>query len=80
MHVVGAMILSAGLFACESEGLGRSVAPPRSSRSVSERRADVQAIATWNIIALKTTAAGPFSPPRETRSLAIVSGAVNDAV
>ena len=79
-HLVLATVLSAGLFACGSDGLVRSVAPPQPSRSLSERSTDVQAIATWNVIALRTTAAGPFSPPRETRSLAIVFGAVNDAV
>jgi len=80
MHLVLATVLSAGLFACGSDGVVRSVAPPQASRSLSERGTDVQAIATWNVIALRTTAAGPFSPPRETRSLAIVFGAVNDAV
>src|SRR5256714_987739 len=79
-HLVCATVLSAGLLACGSDGFVRSVAPPQPSRSLSERSTDVQAIATWNVIALRTTAAGPFSPPRETRSLAIVFGAVNDAV
>jgi hypothetical protein len=37
-------------------------------------------MATWNVITLKPTAAGKFSPPRETRSLAIVSAAIHDAV
>jgi hypothetical protein len=40
----------------------------------------VRAMATWNTIALKTTAAGPFSPPRESRTMAMVSIAVFDAV
>lgn len=39
-----------------------------------------EAIATWNVIALQTTAAGPFSPPREARAMAMVSAAVFDAV
>ena len=45
------------------------------------QRADaVQAMATWNAIALRTTAAGPFSPPQETRTMAMVSMAVFEAV
>jgi hypothetical protein len=72
--------MCAGLSACGHPGFARTLTPPLESRSVSDRAADVQAIATWNIIALKTTAAGPYSPPRETRSLAIVFVAVNDAV
>jgi hypothetical protein len=40
---------------------------------------NTQLLATWNTIALRTTAAGPFSPPRETRALGIMSGAVFDA-
>ena len=39
-----------------------------------------RAMGTWNAIALATTAAGPFSPPRETRVMAMVSAAVFDAV
>ena len=37
-------------------------------------------LATWNSIALRTTAAGPFSPPRESRAMAMLSIAVFDAV
>jgi hypothetical protein len=41
---------------------------------------ETRALATWNEIAFKATATGSFSPPRETRSLAIMSAAVFDAV
>ena len=51
MHLVLATVLSAGLFACGSDGVVRSVAPPQPSRSLSERSTDVQAIATWNVSA-----------------------------
>jgi hypothetical protein len=56
-----------------------------------DRRAPIQTIAgheaasadvvvDWNVVALRTTAAAPFDPPRETRNLAMVQGAVFDAV
>ena len=48
--------------------------------AVRARLENVQLLSAWNMIALRTTAAGPFSPPRETRAMAIVSGAVFDAV
>jgi membrane-associated phospholipid phosphatase len=81
-HLVQAIVLLAAVFACGNDEAVQPLAPVASqaSRGVSERDADVQAMATWNVIALKTTAAGPFSPPRESRNLAIVTGAVNDAV
>src|SRR6266516_3398891 len=34
----------------------------------------------WNAIALRTTAAAPLDPPRESRALAMVHGAIYDAV
>jgi hypothetical protein len=46
--------------------------------SMATLRADV--VLDWNAIALKTTAAAPFNPPVETRSLAIVHAAMFDAV
>src|SRR5688572_14986098 len=46
----------------------------------SRRAAQTQALATWNIIALQTTAAAPLDPPREARAMAIVSAAVFDAM
>src|SRR3982751_6921497 len=79
-HVARAIVICAGLSACGHDAFTRDLTPPRESRSLVQRSTEVQAIATWNIIALRTTAVGPFSPPRETRSLAIVFGAVNDAV
>jgi hypothetical protein len=41
-------------------------------------RAD--AVLDWNVIALETTASGPFNPPLESRNLAIVHVAMFDAV
>lgn len=48
--------------------------------TVAERLEATRVMAVWNTIALRTTAAGPFSPPRETRTMAMVSAAVFDAV
>lgn len=81
-QLVQAILLCAGVAACNDDGVGRSLAPPplSLSKSPGQLATGVQAMATWNVIALKTTAAGPFSPPRESRSLAIVFAAVNDAV
>ena len=79
-HLVRALVMCAGLSACGHDEFTRSLTPPLESRSLSQRTTEVQAITNWNIIALKTTAAALFDPPRETRSLAIVSAAVNDAV
>ena len=50
------------------------------SITVAERMEAARVMAAWNTIALRTTAAGPFSPPRETRTLAMVSAAVFDAI
>jgi hypothetical protein len=41
---------------------------------------DASAVVEWNRIALRTTAAAPFNPPRESRNIAIVQAAVLDAV
>ena len=72
-------LLGAVVFACGSDrAAGTSMT--RDSSAVAARGAEVRAIATWNTIALKTTAAGPFSPPRESRAMAMVSAAVFDAV
>jgi hypothetical protein len=40
----------------------------------------VAALAAWNTIALQATLTGPFSPPQETRSMAMMSIAVFNAV
>lgn len=77
LHTV---LLCAAVSACSSDAREHPLSPTGASRSAASRATDVQTIAAWNVIALRTTAAGPFSPPRETRSLAIVSAAVNDAV
>ena len=72
-------LLCASLIACGSDqSLGATGA--QDSTTVAARTAQTHAIAIWNAIALKTTAAGPFSPPRETRAIAMVSAAVFDAV
>jgi len=47
---------------------------------VADRATDFQAVVAWNRIALATSAASAFDPPRETRNLAIVQAAVLDAV
>ena len=44
------------------------------------RNAFADEVLDWNIIALQTTAAAPFNPPLESRSLAIVHAAMFDAV
>ena len=72
-------LLCAALFACASDQTLGAI-PSDDSAAANARTAQAQAIATWNAIALKTTAAGPFSPPRETRAMAMVSIAVFDAV
>ncbi|HKG93820.1 MAG TPA: vanadium-dependent haloperoxidase [Gemmatimonadaceae bacterium] len=69
------------LGACAAE---RPTGASRDSTAAAERAAQraeaASEIAAWNAIALRTTAAGPFSPPRETRTMALVSAAVFDAV
>src|SRR3954464_1901118 len=81
-YLVPAVLLCAGAAGCQNDGFARSLAPPQLSLSRPSGQAlpGVQAMATWNVIALRTTLAGTFSPPRESRSLAIVFAAVNDAV
>ena len=86
-HAIQAMLLLSAMVACTNDGVVRpllplreSVAPTQESRSLSDRNSDIQAITAWNVIALSTTAAALFDPPQETRNVAIVSAAVNDAV
>jgi hypothetical protein len=45
-----------------------------------ERGEATRTMAEWNAISLRTTLTGPFSPPRESRTMAMVSAAVYDAV
>ena len=71
------LMLCAALVAC---GNNNPVGATPDSATLAELARQTQAIATWNAIALKATAAGPFSPPREARVMAIVSAAVFDAV
>jgi hypothetical protein len=55
---------------------------PESTRDAAARELDItetRALAAWNEIAFKATSSS-FSPPRETRALAIMSVAVFDAV
>jgi len=47
---------------------------------VADKAGDPSPVIRWNVIALETTRAAAFNPLRETRSLAIVSAAVFDAV
>jgi hypothetical protein len=47
---------------------------------VADGAGDPSSVVRWNIVALETTGAAAFNPLRETRSLAIVSAAVFDAV
>ncbi|MEW5918880.1 MAG: hypothetical protein AB1762_20930, partial [Gemmatimonadota bacterium] len=69
-------ILTAAVLACASD---TTLAATAASDSTA-RSAEVRTIAAWNQIALRTTASGPFSPPRETRTMALLSAAVFDAV
>ena len=79
-YVLRTIVACAGVAACTSDAIMNDPERPLESQSVSQRASDVEGMANWNIIALRTTLTGPFSPPRETRNLAIVFGAVNDAV
>jgi hypothetical protein len=76
------MVLCTAVFACSSDDRGVALFAPQLSKTQTTlaTTSPVDAMATWNVITLKTTAAGPFSPPRESRSLAIVSAAIYDAV
>jgi hypothetical protein len=67
------------LDACEAEDT-TSMQTSIDSTTAAERAEAARAMAAWNVVALRTTAAGPFSPPQETRSMAMVSAAVFDAV
>jgi hypothetical protein len=69
----------AAIDACAVEGSTDTIASVDST-TAAERADAARAMAAWNVVALRTTAAGPFSPPQETRSLAMVSAAVFDAV
>jgi hypothetical protein len=74
-----ASLLYLTLGACGSDRSDRPLTPPPSAAHTIEAP-DAATLATWNVIALTTTAAGPFSPPRESRAMAMVSAAVFDAV
>jgi len=71
------LMLCVALVAC---GTNNPVGTTPDSATAAALARQTHAMATWNAIALKTTAAGPFSPPREARVMAIVSAAVFDAV
>src|SRR6476646_153956 len=79
-HVLRVVALCAVAAACSKDDRAFSPLAPQRSITPLEGATPVEVMATWNVITLKTTAAGPFSPPRETRSLAIVSAAIHDAV
>ena len=72
-QVLRIMAVCAAVFACSSDDTGVGLVAPQLSRTQTTvaTSSPVQVMAIWNVITLKTTAAGPFSPPRETRSLAI---------
>jgi hypothetical protein len=72
-------LLYLSLIACGSDRALRALTPQESAASA-VHVSDAGSLATWNVIALKSTAAGPFSPPRESRAMAMVSAAVFDAV
>src|SRR5205823_1512950 len=46
----------------------------------SARQPTSRTLIEWNTIALRTTAAAPLDPPRESRALAMTHGAIYDAV
>ena len=71
------MMLCAALNGCGTDSL--SGVRPDSAASAA-RVAQAEAMATWNVIALNTTAAGPFSPPGESRALAIVASLYPGAI
>ena len=48
--------------------------------SAADGSGDPSSVIRWNVTALETTRAAAFNPLRETRSLAIVSAAMFDAV
>jgi membrane-associated phospholipid phosphatase len=80
-HALRVLGLCAAVFACSGEDRASRLLAPQLSRTRSEATTSaVDVMATWNVISLKTTLAGPFSPPRETRSMAMVSAAIYDAV
>jgi hypothetical protein len=74
------MLLSSAVACATLAGWSVATGAAQGDSAASRRAAETQAIAAWNIIALQTTTAGPFSPPREARALAMVSAAVFDAV
>jgi hypothetical protein len=71
--LVSAALQSACLACTSDELVGASLQSPAADSAV-------RAMATWNVIALQTTSTGPFSPPRESRAVAMVSMAMFDAV
>ena len=79
-YLLSVAALCAAAATCERDERTLSIVAPQRSITSTNHATQVEVMATWNVITLKTTAAGPFSPPRETRSLAIVSAAIHDAV
>lgn len=58
-----------------------SAADPSPWQPIADRRpANGNVVVDWNVVALRAAAAAPFDPPRESRALAMVHGAVFDAV
>ena len=54
--------------------------PPAALAQTGARSPKPDPVLEWNAVALRTTAAAPFNPPLESRSMAIVHAAMFDAV
>ena len=79
LAMLGVFAGSSGVYACSADD-ATATSAAQDTTTVAERAEAARAMAVWNTVALRTTAAAPFSPPQETRSMAIVSAAVFDAV
>jgi hypothetical protein len=79
---VSVMLCVALLAGCGGGGNLQSIPSAKTAGSPTTVSADpgVQSVVDWNVIALQTTAAAAFNPPLESRNMAIVQGAVYDAV
>ena len=73
-------LLLAGLTAGGACGTG-SARPGGALETIADRQpAPDNVVVEWNGIARRATATAPWDPPRETRTLAMVQGAVYDAL
>lgn len=69
-----AVVSVVAIFTSETSGAEAS------HRNSAPARRATEAIVRWNAVALEAVTTAPFSPPRETRALAMMSAAVFDAV